>query len=124
MSSDKYNQPSARPIRIGLIGAGGIAQAHVAGYRRNPGKIVFAAVADPVTANAERFAAEFEATVYNDYRVMLKEADIDAVDICLPHHLHKDAILAAAAAGKHVLCEKPLCLTEEEAAEVQAGVEE
>jgi predicted dehydrogenase len=123
MSSDKYNQPSARPIRIGLIGAGGIAQAHVAGYRRNPGKIVFAAVADPVTANAEKFAAEFEATVYDDYRVMLKEADIDAVDICLPHHLHKDAILAAAAAGKHVLCEKPLCLTADEAIEISDAVE-
>ena len=55
---------------------------------------------------------------------MLAEADIDAVDICLPHHLHKDAIVAAARAGKHILCEKPLCLTPEEAAEVDAAVAE
>ena len=42
---------------------------------------------------------------------MIAEADIDAVDICLPHHLHRDAIIAAAEAGKHILCEKPLCLS-------------
>jgi predicted dehydrogenase len=54
---------------------------------------------------------------------MLETADIDAVDICLPHHLHKDAIVAAAKAGKHVLCEKPLCLTAEEAEEVATAIE-
>ena len=115
---------SERPIRIGLIGAGGIAVAHVAGYRRNPEKVVFAAVADPITQNAERFAAEFGAAVYSDYQAMLDEADIDAVDICLPHHLHRDAIVAAARAGKHVLCEKPLCLTPEEAEDISAVVAE
>jgi predicted dehydrogenase len=115
---------SERPIRIGLIGAGGIAVAHVAGYRRNPEKVVFAAVADPITQNAERFAAEFGAAVYSDYQTMLDEADIDAVDICLPHHLHRDAIVAAARAGKHVLCEKPLCLTPEEAEDISAVVAE
>jgi len=44
------------------------------------------------------------------------------VDICLPHHLHKDAIVAAAAAGKHILCEKPLCLTLDEADTVTRAV--
>ena len=53
---------------------------------------------------------------------MLAEADIDAVDICLPHYLHKTAIVAAANAHKHILCEKPLCLTIEEAREVQQAV--
>ena len=115
---------SFTPIRIGLIGAGGIAGAHVAGFKRNPDKVVFAAVADPVTENAEKRAEGTDAAIYADYRTMLAEADIDAVDICLPHHLHKDAIVAAARAGKHVLCEKPLCLTPEEAAEVSAVVAE
>lgn len=113
---------SHTPIRIGLIGAGGIAGAHVAGYKRNPEKVVFAAVADPVTANAEARAAGTGAMIYADYAQMIAEADIDAVDICLPHHLHKDAIVAAARAGKHVLCEKPLCLTADEAIEVSAAV--
>jgi predicted dehydrogenase len=49
---------------------------------------------------------------------------VDAVDICLPHHLHAEAIVAAATAGKHVLCEKPLCLTAAEAEHVQAAVTE
>jgi predicted dehydrogenase len=115
---------SSNTVRIGLIGAGGIAGAHVEGYLRNPDVITFAAVADPVRESAEKRAEAAGAAIYADYRVMLAEADIDAVDICLPHHLHKDAIVAAARAGKHILCEKPLCLTPEEAAEVSAAVEE
>lgn len=111
-------------VRIGLIGAGGIAGAHVAGYLLNPDTITFAAVADPARESAENRAGDTGAVVYDDYRTMLAEADIDAVDICLPHHLHKDAIVAAARAGKHILCEKPLCLTAEEAAEVATAVEE
>jgi predicted dehydrogenase len=113
-----------RTIRIGLIGAGGIAGAHVAGYALNPETVTFAAVADPVRANAEKRAGKTGAAIYADYTDMLAEADIDAVDICLPHHLHKDAIVAAARAGKHILCEKPLCLTPEEARDVAAAVEE
>ncbi|MFF1572196.1 Gfo/Idh/MocA family protein [Leifsonia sp. NPDC058292] len=111
-------------VRIGLIGAGGIAGAHVAGYLRNPETVTFAAVADPVRENAEKRAGDTGAAIYADYREMLADADIDAVDICLPHHLHKDAIVAAARAGKHILCEKPLCLTPDEAREVSAVVEE
>jgi predicted dehydrogenase len=53
---------------------------------------------------------------------MVAGADIDAVDICLPHHLHRDAIVAAAEAGKHILCEKPLCLSADEAADVREAV--
>ncbi|CAM5429731.1 Gfo/Idh/MocA family protein [Leifsonia shinshuensis] len=115
---------TSNTVRIGLIGAGGIAGAHVEGYLLNPDVITFAAVADPVRESAEKRAAASGAAIYADYRDMLAEADIDAVDICLPHHLHKDAIVAAARAGKHILCEKPLCLTPEEAAEVSAAVEE
>jgi len=106
-------------VRIGLIGAGGIAGAHTAGYRRNPDTVVFAAIADPVRENAERRRGEDETVViYDDYRTMIAEADLDAVDICLPHHLHADAIIAAAEAGLHVLCEKPLCLTLDESAAI------
>jgi predicted dehydrogenase len=111
------------PVRIGLIGAGGIAGAHVAGYALNPGLVTLAAVADPVRESAEARAGSTGAAVFADYNRMLAEADIDAVDICLPHHLHKDAIVAAARAGKHILCEKPLCLTLDEAREVSAAVE-
>jgi predicted dehydrogenase len=110
-------------LRVGLIGAGGIAGAHVKGYLANPEVVQLVAVADPVEANAQRRAEPAGASVFDGYQRMLAEADIDAVDICLPHHLHRDAILAAAEAGKHILCEKPLCLSTEEAAEVTAAVE-
>src|SRR3954452_2635332 len=89
--------PSTMPsttVRIGLIGAGGIAGAHVAGYLRNSETVTFAAVADPVRESAERRAGDTGAAIYADYTTMLAEADIDAVDICLPHHLHKDALVA------------------------------
>ena len=65
---------------------------------------------------------ELGARAFTDIRRLLAETDVDAVDICLPHHLHADAIVVAAAAGKHVLCEKPLCLTADEAERVQAAV--
>lgn len=112
------------PVRVGLIGAGGIAGAHVTGYLANPRTTRLVAVADPVQANAERRAEPAGAATYPDYPAMLASAEIDAVDICLPHHLHKDAIVAAARAGKHILCEKPLCLSEEEARAVQSAVQE
>ena len=80
---------------------------------------MFAAIADPVRENAERRRGDDESVViYDDYRTMIAEAQLDAVDICLPHHLHAEAIIAAAEAGLHVLCEKPLCLTVDEAAAI------
>ncbi|ROS63097.1 putative dehydrogenase [Curtobacterium sp. PhB172] len=111
-------------IRVGLIGGGGIASAHIAGYAEHPDTIRIAAVADAFAATAEERGAELGVPFFTDYLAMLEQADIDAVDICLPHHLHRDAIVAAAKAGKHVLCEKPLCLSPDEAADVQRAVSE
>ncbi|MFS0894479.1 Gfo/Idh/MocA family protein [Microbacterium sp. 179-I 3D3 NHS] len=111
-------------IRIGLIGAGGIAGAHVAGYLRNPETVTFAAVADPITENAERRRGDDpDVRVFADYRDMIAAGGLDAVDICLPHHLHADAVIAAADAGLHVLCEKPLCLSAAEAEAIADAVE-
>jgi predicted dehydrogenase len=111
-------------IRVGLIGGGGIATFHINGYAQHPDLVRITAVADAVPATAEARGAELGVPSFTDYVEMLERADIDAVDICLPHHLHRDAIVAAARAGKHVLCEKPLCLTPDEARDVQAAVTE
>ncbi|PZO56756.1 MAG: dehydrogenase [Leifsonia xyli] len=111
-------------IRVGLIGGGGIATFHINGYAQHPELIRVAAVADAFAATAEERGAELGVPCFTDYLEMLEQADIDAVDICLPHHLHRDAIVAAAKAGKHVLCEKPLCLSPDEAADVQRAVSE
>ena len=109
-------------VKVGLIGGGGIADAHIRGYRAYADAIRVTAVADVVTETAHRRAAELGAVAYADFRQMIGEADLDAVDICLPHYLHADAIVAAAEAGKHILCEKPLCLTVEQAKQVQHAV--
>lgn len=109
-------------IKVGLIGGGGIASAHIRGYQANADKIAIVAVADAVEETAKRRGEELNATPYTDYKTMIAEAELDAVDICLPHHLHADAIVAAAQAGLNVLCEKPLCLTPEEAKRVDEVV--
>ena len=84
-------------IKVGLIGGGGIASAHIRGYAEHADRIGVTAIADAVPETVERRAAELGAQGFADYRQMIAEADIDAVDICLPHHLHRDAIVAAAA---------------------------
>jgi predicted dehydrogenase len=112
-------------IKVGLIGCGGIANPHVKGYLQIADQARITAVADVVDENAQRRAEQVGgAQIFHDYHEMLATADIDAVDICLPHHLHKDAIVAAANAKKHILCEKPLCLTPEEAVAVEQAVRE
>jgi predicted dehydrogenase len=109
-------------IKVGLIGGGGIVDAHIRGYRAYADAIGVTAVADVIDETARRRATELGAAAYTDFRQMILEADLDAVDICLPHHLHAEAIVSAAQAGKHILCEKPLCLTVEQANQVQQAV--
>jgi len=112
-----------RPIRIGIIGGGSIAGAHLDGYLQAPETVTVSAIADIDPEHARRSADRAGgARVFLDYREMLASSLVDAVDICLPHHLHADAIIAAAEAGLDVLCEKPLCLTIDEAHAVQAAV--
>ncbi len=110
-------------LRVGMIGAGNIAGAHVRGYLQAAEVAQVTAVADIDAEGAQRLAGRAgNAQVFRDYRDMLASSLVDAVDICLPHHLHRDAIIAAAGAGKHILCEKPLCLTVEEADAVTDAV--
>lgn len=111
-------------IKIGLIGCGDIAVVHAEGYLLLGDAARITAVSDVVEQNTQNMANRVGSNpgIFNDYHTLLTEADVDAVDICLPHHLHKDAIVAAANAGKHILCEKPLCLTLDEAVAVSAAI--
>jgi predicted dehydrogenase len=112
-------------IKIGLFGCGGIAETHTAGYLKLGNAARITAVSDVVTANAQKLAERVGgAQVFSDFATLLAEADVDAVDVCLPHHLHRDAIVAAATAKKHILCEKPLCLTLEEAESIRRIIPE
>ena len=111
-------------IRIGLIGAGGIARPHVDGYNASPDAVI-TAVADVSEENAQARAEQAggDVKIYADFNDLVTDDNVDAVDICLPHHLHAPAILAAAKAGKHIICEKPLCLSVSQADEIAAAVE-
>src|SRR5439155_1125481 len=110
-------------IRVGIISAGNIAGHHITGYLQAAEHAQVTAIADVDAERARHHTERLDdPDIFLDYRDMVASPNVDAVDICLPHHLHKDAIVAAAAAGKHILCEKPLCLTLEEAAAVTGAV--
>ena len=108
------------PVRIALVGTGGISHAHGVGLLKHSDVIRCVALVDVSQENLKKRGeqlAEQKPRTFTDWKVMLKEMrdQIDAVDICLPHHLHGPAILDAAAAGKHILCEKPMCTSLAEA---------
>ncbi|MEV6751302.1 Gfo/Idh/MocA family oxidoreductase [Streptomyces sp. NPDC051214] len=109
-----------RPLHIGLIGAGGIARAHLPGWLELGARVSV----HTVDGSAEKLAAEYEGrgvTAVAGLDELL--ADCAAVDICTPTPTHKDLALAAVAAGRHVICEKPLALNVRDAEEIAAAAE-
>jgi len=118
------------PLRIGMIGYGFMGRAHSNAYRRvnNFFDVKYQPVLQAVCARsadkAKAFADQWGyASVESDWRKLLERKDIDAVDICVPNNLHHDIAIAAAAAGKMILCEKPLAMNAAEGAEMVAAVE-
>jgi UDP-N-acetylglucosamine 3-dehydrogenase len=105
-------------LHIGIIGAGGMGKVHAAAYRKLP-EVAVAAVADTDRARGEALAAEFGTQYVANYHAMFDQ--VDAVSICLPHTLHRAACEAAATAGKHILCEKPLATTVADCAAIIAA---
>lgn len=103
-------------VRIGLIGCGGISREHISAYLKLRDRVEVVATADLLEERAINAARAVGAeSYYTDYRSILRRPDVDAVDICLPHHLHAKVAVEAAEAGKHVLCEKPIARNLEEA---------
>jgi predicted dehydrogenase len=103
-------------LKIGIIGAGWISPAHAEGWLALGDRVRVVGVADVNEAAARGLADRFEAQVYTDYRALIERGDLDAVDILVPPHLHVEMVSAAAGAGLHILCEKPLARDLEEAA--------
>ena len=98
----------SKRFRVAVIGAG-IGAAHVEAYRDNRQGYEVAVICDLDSDRAAKLAVTVPgAGTATSYDQVLKRSDIDLVDICLPPYLHLDTIEAALAAGKHVLCEKPL----------------
>jgi predicted dehydrogenase len=107
-------------VRIGLLGATGIAERAIVGPAADRPGVLVAAVAAHDVERARRFAARHGvAVVHERYEDVLDDPSVDAVYISLHHSAHARWARAAAAAGKHVLVEKPLCLTPQEAAGIE-----
>jgi predicted dehydrogenase len=97
-------------IRWGIIGCGVIAPFHAESVTDSE-YANLAAVCDIDVATGEAFAEQYGVPFYQDYRQMLSEGVIDVVSICTPSGLHSEMAIAAAEAGVHILCEKPMAIT-------------
>jgi predicted dehydrogenase len=116
-----------KTLGVGIVGSGGIARAHGIGWQRNAARGQIVAAADVEAARAQYLIDSYgapDARIYDGIEPLLNDPQVDVVDICLPHHLHTDAIIAAARAGKTILCEKPLCTSQEDAAKIGAALKE
>jgi myo-inositol 2-dehydrogenase / D-chiro-inositol 1-dehydrogenase len=105
----------AEKVRVGVVGSGFISNIHVDGLKHvKEAEIV--AVASKTPGKAAEFAhARGIPEAYEDYRRILERSDIDAITVAVPNYLHEELVVAAAQAGKHIMCEKPFARTIEEA---------
>ena len=111
-------------MKVGIVGVGFMGSIHAAGWAETDAEIV-GFVAETVL-EAEGLARLYNVKIYPDLAAMLP--DVDVVDICAPTHLHRDMTLQAAAAGKDIICEKPLARSTAQALEMimacrKAGVQ-
>ena len=120
----------AKPLNIGMIGYGFMGRAHSNAYCTvgNFFELEYQPVLKAVCARDEGRAKAFAdnwgyESVETDWRTLIERDDIDAIDICTPNNLHKEIAVAAAAAGKMILCEKPLSMNAEEGEEMCRAVE-
>jgi myo-inositol 2-dehydrogenase / D-chiro-inositol 1-dehydrogenase len=103
-----------KKVKIGMVGTGFVGDIHHQSISTWVHNAEVVAVASPTSAS--KFAEDKGvAKAYSDYREMLKDKEIDLVDIGIPNDLHCQVVLDCAKAGKHVIIEKPLCVTLEEA---------
>jgi len=117
-------------MNIGLIGYGFMGGAHAAAIQGLPGATLYALASrtrpsadGPTRGNLDLKTVPLPDSVKwtPDWQDVVRDPAIDAVDICLPTHLHKPVVLAALAHGKHVLCEKPMAMNAAECDELVAA---
>ncbi len=97
-------------MRVGIVGAGSMGVVHADSWQATPAAL--AGFFAESSSEAARLAEKFGARLYENYAALLN--DVDIVDICAPTHLHHELVLQAAAARKHIICEKPLARTLEQ----------
>lgn len=110
-------------LRVGIVGLGWVAGAHIQTFKAVKGANVTAVCSrrklDPAVLERE-FGIPLQ--VYTDYNQMLRDANLDVVDICTPHPFHAEQAIAAAQAGKHLIIEKPVCLNYKDLKAVRAAI--
>ena len=122
---------SQKPLNIGLIGYGFMGRTHSNGYKRVNDffpdleyRPVLKAVCGRTAEKTQAFADQWQyESIETDWKALIARDDIDAVDICTPNNSHAEIAIAAAEAGKMILCEKPLALNPEEGARMVEAVE-
>src|SRR5215216_3643195 len=119
-----------RDIHIGLIGTGGMGKAHATAFRNvplvfgnQPGRPILEIVADIDAKAVEKWAGEFGfARWTTNWQEIVEDTRVDSAESTTPNHLHAERASAAAQAGKHIYCEKPLATTSADAARIVAAV--
>ncbi len=112
----KYFDTGA-PIRFGILGLGMVCRVHEEAIARTPGAVLVG-VADTDIERAESFASERGVRAYATYEQMLADSEIDVISVCTPSFCHAENAISALRAGKHVVLEKPMAMTPEQADEV------
>ena len=113
------------PTKVAILGAGFIADIHLESYARFIPEAAATAVFSRTASHAERCAKHWNIPRwFTDVDDLIANADCEVIDICLPNFLHHRVTVAAARAGKHIIIEKPLCLTLEEADDMIAVCQE
>jgi predicted dehydrogenase len=109
-------------LKFGLVGCGDISRKRVAPALRDLPNCELVAVSRADFGKAESFAKEFGARKwYRDYAELIADDEIEAIYIATPVHLHAEQAIAAAEAGKHVLCEKPMAMNVDECDQMTAA---
>jgi len=111
-------------ITIAILGGGFMAASHAANYRALGNRVRVKTVASRRSDRALAVAESVGAELTGDLQSVLRDAEVDAVDICLPTPMHREFAVAALAAGKHVLLEKPIALTLDDADAIVAAAEQ
>ncbi len=113
-----------KELRVGIVGMGWVAGAHLETFKNVKGARVTA-----VCSRRDLGSAEIErkhgvsVKVYRDYKKMLADPDIDVVDICTPHPFHAEQTILAARAGKHLIIEKPIAMNMDELKAMRRAIE-
>src|ERR1700742_2556190 len=111
VSTKLYQEKNMKRLKAAVFGAGFVGRVHIEGIRRL-GNVEVAAVADATDERARQLAEQLSTpSSAGDYRRVLEDKSIDAAHICTPNALHLPMAKDALAAGKHVICEKPLSVS-------------